>query len=894
MLEKAYLKVVIEINKIFIYRIKQKSVNKGIFKRRGNMKSSRFLLVLVFLVVILSVANGSSSLNISSKFSEKLVSSQDNSDLRVIIEFSDYEKGLSELKKLGINYLPLKKINCSAIRTTTKELEKIAGLPFVTKIYLDEKVHALRVDAANQLGVSNAWTTKINNRSVKGQGVIVAILDTGVDYTHPEFNCTQVGPGCVIAKGANFADLLASTYTVERHVIEKEFYDGDTEQYLKPSKCKPAYAYIELWKTADVSEALLSLNITPKQALNLTLYVSGVKVFSDIFGNYTEYFITNFTKRGDYWLINFTNSSFQSNEFLVPRDAYVTRAILNLTGKLEKGSYPENLTLYMSSPIWNHTAPLNSTVTINFTDELKQYLTSCNEESCLVTVGFSSNSSGLLNVSLKVTYMSFYDLNTSSIEGLNFTGTISTDKCYTDWCRLPIVVNTTGSAEVLLYNLTLIYNYTYEQPLGDPKDDHGHGTHVTGIFHYTAPNATIYAYKVLDSSGTGYTSDIIKAILVAVQDDVDIISMSLGGSGYSEPCDNEPFAKAVNYAVDKGVAVFAAAGNDGSSNNIVVPACASGAISVGAISNNKSLADFSNYGRLLDLVAYGVNINSTLPTSSSAPYGDESGYGILSGTSMATPFVSGIAALYISAFKQMFNDRPLPSQVYYELKNDADDLGLLGRDNNFGYGVPNITRMLSKLSYRTIVAPKEVVLDFNEIRKTNRTKKLILEEKGFERNFTLVVNWSLLSFEKSKVKLLIANHSSPFTTSIKGKKVFSLVALVNKSHEVGIYHGNITIRVIDTEQLVTIPVRLVIGIEQEVPPIQLHFNISEGESKQYGINVTNKITGITIIAEWKHNTSDIDLTLFNPSGEPVYTTNKNEKHRFSEWLKKILALVFGR
>jgi subtilisin family serine protease len=184
-------------------------------------------------------------------------------------------------------------------------------------------------------------------------------------------------------------------------------------------------------------------------------------------------------------------------------------------------------------------------------------------------------------------------------------------------------------------------NYNY-----DPMDDNGHGTHVTGIITSNDPysrgiaNGTkIMAAKVLDSSGSGMDSDVIAGIEWCANNNAQIISMSLGGDEFSGTCDSDILAQAVNNAANKGIPVVVAAGNGGK-NGITTPACASGAIAVGATDKNNSVVGFSSKGSELDIVAPGYRINSTKPNNA---------FGFMSGTSMAAPHVSGVIALMLEA-----------------------------------------------------------------------------------------------------------------------------------------------------------------------------------------------------------------------------------------------------
>jgi len=233
----------------------------------------------------------------------------------------------------------------------------------------------------------------------------------------------------------------------------------------------------------------------------------------------------------------------------------------------------------------------------------------------------------------------------------------------------------------------VIGGYDFYNNDSDPIDDNGHGTHVAGIiagdgttFKGVAPDARLLAYKVLGSDGYGKTSDIIEAVDRALDpnndgdtsDHADVISLSLGGTG----SEVDPMSLAVDAAVDMGVVVVVAAGNDGPSlGTVASPGCAREVITVGAIDAYGNLASFSSRGtgsslRIKpEICAPGVYINSTVPFSN-AKYSSPTGYRMLSGTSMATPHVSGAAALLL----QLHPDWT-PGQVKSALLTGANSSG---------------------------------------------------------------------------------------------------------------------------------------------------------------------------------------------------------------------------
>lgn len=224
----------------------------------------------------------------------------------------------------------------------------------------------------------------------------------------------------------------------------------------------------------------------------------------------------------------------------------------------------------------------------------------------------------------------------------------------------------------------------------NPYDDNGHGTHVAGIiagngfsskgkYMGVAPKANILAIKALDENGGGNTSDIIAALsyIVETKDkyNTKIINISLGTPANSS-CDKDPLCKAVDMAIKAGLTVVAAAGNSGpSEGTILSPGTNRNVITVGAVddrgtsdSSDDTIASFSSRGPTLeglmkpDIVAPGVNIRSLSNIKLN-------GYSTLSGTSMATPLVSGSVALLLDKDKNL-----KPQEIKEKLMKSCIDL----------------------------------------------------------------------------------------------------------------------------------------------------------------------------------------------------------------------------
>lgn len=227
---------------------------------------------------------------------------------------------------------------------------------------------------------------------------------------------------------------------------------------------------------------------------------------------------------------------------------------------------------------------------------------------------------------------------------------------------------------------SLVYGYNAINNTNSIDDDNGHGTHVAGIaagiinnskgIAGVAGKSKIMPIKVLDSTGSGYTSNIGKGIMWAADHGAKVINLSLGSSSYDNYLQD-----AINYAYDKGALIVAAAGNS-STNVPSYPAALNNVIAVSATDRSNAKATFSNYGSYIDLAAPGLSIYSTT---------FDGAYGYKSGTSMACPFVSGAAALVWS-----LNTNKSPSEIESILKSTAYDIGSTGRDDAFGYGLVDV------------------------------------------------------------------------------------------------------------------------------------------------------------------------------------------------------------
>ncbi len=235
------------------------------------------------------------------------------------------------------------------------------------------------------------------------------------------------------------------------------------------------------------------------------------------------------------------------------------------------------------------------------------------------------------------------------------------------------------------------------------SDVQGHGTFCAGEIAAAengvgtigfAPECQIIVAKVLSDGGSGATTWINAGGDWAVAQGADVISMSLGG-----PSPDSQSAAAVKRWTEAGVIVCAAAGNEGPGNNTVgypggFPEC----VCVGAVGSNLSIASFSSRGSPLYACGPGVNIRAPLPGNRT---------GTMSGTSMSTPYLAAVAALWIASHPEI-PKKERPAKFKESLKATVRDLGPAGRDTAYGYGFAQPVKMMGPVQPPPVIPPTPV------------------------------------------------------------------------------------------------------------------------------------------------------------------------------------------
>ncbi len=256
----------------------------------------------------------------------------------------------------------------------------------------------------------------------------------------------------------------------------------------------------------------------------------------------------------------------------------------------------------------------------------------------------------------------------------------------------------------------VVAGYNAIDGTSNATDDNGHGTHVSGSAAANTNNSigiagvcwgcALMPVKVLDKDGSGTYSDVSEGIMWAADHEANAINLSLGGSFSSATLLN-----AVNYAWNKGVLLACAAGNSGGGGKLY-PAYYDKCVAVAATDNNDKKAYFSTFGKWVDVAAPGVGIISTVP----------GGYASWSGTSMATPHVSGLAGLlYSTGVTDSNNDGKINDEIRAKIETSCDKITGTGR--YWAKGRINICTALGGTNCDSLLATK------------NEAKGMIVETK---------------------------------------------------------------------------------------------------------------------------------------------------------------------
>ncbi|GEM_PF-3574846 len=692
-----------------------------------------------------------------------------------------------------------------------KQVQQIKSISGVRNVYPVQKVHALLSDSVPLIGADQAWKldkdggqcASSGKDCLTGKGVKIAVIDTGVDYTHPDLGKTKI-------KDDKFEKIndkpLEGSFLNDQSIV----LDGNRVFY--PSKGRIFIHYFDTNKTTEV-RLYGNIQFVYEMAVkdNLLVYFGADELLDE-----AGFFLYDITKNESRKLFDANNiGTFQieSNKLIygmenspfdknssADKGIYTFDLTTNDTTKIASSKYlqmqaasngriayalPDSVA-YEKAVVYDIASntskdyyPPNIGGIVDMEGDMFMYF-ECNKTGagCISSVfyiyNFTSNKSVRFSSQSNVSeskpsaeqirdfngYVSFtsrgsrgrigkdvaffvpdryemnlfaHDLtlnrsfwinNRKPLQGMDAQGKkaciIGRDNQV--YCHdFDPAINYFTKADI--FNQKVIGGYDFINDDDDPMDDMGHGTHVAataagnGALKGVAPDAKILAYKVLDSSGSGNSDTIIAGIERAVDpnkdgdfsDRADVISMSLGGPG--DP--DDPMSKAIDNAADAGVVAVIAGGNWGPGlHTIASPGTARKAITVAASDKKDAIADFSSRGPVIwtdkngnikflykpDITAPGVAICAA-QSSQDQIWAAYKSNGIdvhckddkhisISGTSMATPHVAGLAAL----LKQKYPDAS-PEKIKLMITGSAKNIS----DNNLasGYGRINATGAVS-------------------------------------------------------------------------------------------------------------------------------------------------------------------------------------------------------
>jgi subtilisin family serine protease len=343
-------------------------------------------------------------------------------------------------------------------------------------------------------------------------------------------------------------------------------------------------------------------------------------------------------------------------------------------------------------------------------------------------------------------------------------------------------------------------------------DDNGHGTHVAGILAAldndkgilgVAPDVNLYSVKAMDSTGSGTTSTILSGVEWAIDNNIDILNMSI-----TTEKDDDALKKIIDQAYSEGLLIVAAAGNNGTSygeeDTILFPARYTNVIAVGAINNQNNRVSLSATGPALEIMAPGYNIYSTVPKLSDSFDGIRDGYSYMTGTSMAAPYISGLLALYKEQYSHFSN-----TQIRELLTTNVKDLGIVGRDRKYGFGLAQIKDSTVPLpagnSVETAVERGEITFSIKKNQDSTRvevknpqTKEKFTIQKDNWVDYALAGNYEytfLFTFEngdRSEVKVPVVVQAPLFFDLSPGQWFMKhMVFLYNKDIVKGYEDGGV-------------------------------------------------------------------------------------------------------
>lgn len=331
-----------------------------------------------------------------------------------------------------------------------------------------------------------------------------------------------------------------------------------------------------------------------------------------------------------------------------------------------------------------------------------------------------------------------YNLNKSSDHipyGVKYVGALEAHKHGVTGKGVKVAVIDSGVAKHFDLNVKQRINFVDDE---DEFDYNGHGTHVAGIIAAlknnkgvlgVAPDVELYSIKVLNANGQGYMEDLVSAIEWCIENKMDIINLSLGFKERK----NDMYIRIMERAKQSGILFVAASGNDGvfaDESNVNYPAKEDFVVAVSSVGEELDVSVFSSFGEEVDVASFGENIIST--------YNDDA-FAVLSGTSMATPHISGLLALLKEKYptysnesikKKLFDTTfkiPNSNSIYYGFGigkyENSKQLNVVYEKIKYEERLNKAKELLSEAKEKvTLFTIREAERAINELREPEKTK----------------------------------------------------------------------------------------------------------------------------------------------------------------------------
>lgn len=669
-------------------------------------------------------------------------------------------------------------LNGIALDISKEEADKLIASPYVKAVYPNYEVKAHLMDSVPLIGADNVWQEfkDKNGNSITGKGVNIAILDSGINPSHDDLgntdlierNFTKVNQDSLFYTSYSIDDNQLAYFYGGGQIVVLDLATGERKTITMLSSTlsdQPSRVFLKGSLIAYVNGSSLYFHdlVSGNKGL-IGPFSAGEKV--EVAGRKILYSLRNITRIydvdtgvrttlprtpsdiGRYFstygdtVAFFTDTVIEKDEnFFIKSICSGKISTLNLTTLERKNTALSNLGVlldYNGAKVLHTPCEKEDFTSYELYDFNSLQETLLSDTAPNPSYPISDKQEGSLTESLafftnptnKINAFSFEQNKTSKIN--IFMNATNVQAAGSKVCFFAVNIychdydpSYNYPYPENVFNSKVVGGYNFENDSVDILDNYGHGTHVAaiaagnGILKGVAPEANVFAYKVLDYNGqtaTGSDATIMSGIDAAIatrkdlvpENDIDVMNLSLGrycNLNYNSNCGPDDYLSgAIDLASENGIVSVISAGNAGSANYAIgSPGTARTAITVGSVDKSKNISSFSSIGPVNyngeiinkpDVVAPGGEIcaafgNTNILIGENKMCVDDKHVSV-SGTSMSSPHVVGLAALILQAYPEW-----TPQQVKDAIKNNADDLGL--DINTQGAGLVNAQKIFSSI-----------------------------------------------------------------------------------------------------------------------------------------------------------------------------------------------------